>query len=105
MTLLLLSGRPGAGKTKVGNWLREHRDFIRIETDDPAEWETWGPLLCGSQSPKDAAKVRDNALDLGENVVIEWGFLIQYFGCVRELRHAGFDAWWLDGDEEALRQG
>ena len=34
--------------------------------------------------------------------------MIQYFdsGYVRQLRDdAGFDAWWLDGDEQAARQG
>ena len=103
MTLLLLSGRPGAGKTEVGNWLAEHRGFTHIETD--VEWKTWGLLLCGSQSPEGAADMVAKARALGPKVIIEWGFKVDLLGCVRQLRDAGFDAWWLDGDEEAARQG
>jgi hypothetical protein len=103
MTLLLLSGCPGVGKTEMGNWLVEHRGFIHVETD--AEWGTWGPLVCSSQSPEAAAETRERARALGPNVVIEWGFKVGLLGCVRQLQDAGFDAWWLDGDEEAARQG
>lgn len=105
MTLLLLSGRPGAGKTEVGNWLHEHRGFTHIETDADAEWKTWGPLLCGSRNPEVAAEVVAKARALGPKVIIEWGFNVELLDCVRQLRDAGFDAWWLDGDEEAARQG
>src|ERR1700682_5495013 len=96
MTLLLLSGRPGAGKTEVGKWLEEQHGFRHIETDTAAGLRTLNELLGGVQTPQ----------GLGENVVIEWGFMIQYFdsGYVRQLRDAGFDAWWLDGDEQAARQ-
>lgn len=103
MTLLLMSGRPGAGKTEVGNWLARHRGFIHVETD--ADWGTWGPLLCGSQSPEATAETRDRARALGPKVVIEWGFKVGLLRCVRHLQAAGFEAWWLDGDEEAARQG
>jgi hypothetical protein len=105
MTLLLLSGRPGAGKTEVGKWLAEHCGFTHIETDTDAGWETLRELLGGFQSPQDAAVVRDKARALGEKVVIEWGFRVNLLGYVRLLRDAGFDAWWLDGDEEAARHG
>jgi hypothetical protein len=105
MTLLLLSGRPGAGKTKVGKWLAAHRGFTHIETDKDAEWKTWGPLLWGSQNPEVAAQVVAKARALGPKVIIEWGFQVHLLGCVGQLRDAGFDAWWLDGDEEAAHQG
>jgi hypothetical protein len=31
-------------------------------------------------------------------------FKVAHLGCVRQLRAAGFDAWWLDGEEAAARQ-
>ena len=53
-------------------------------------------LLGGVQTPQ----------GLGENVVIEWGFVPVYLDHVRWLQDvAGLDPWWLDGDEAALRQG
>lgn len=96
MTLFLLSGRPGAGKTKVGKWLAEHHGFRHIETDTKPGMETLNALLGGVQTPQ----------SLGENVVLEWGFAPDYLGYVRQLRDdAGFDAWWFDGDEQAVRHG
>jgi hypothetical protein len=102
MALILLSGRPGAGKTALGDWLAARRGFVHIETD--AKWSTWGPLVC-VQSLEEAVATRNQTRALGPNVVIEWGFRPDLIGCVRQLRAAGFDAWWLDGDEAAARQG
>jgi hypothetical protein len=96
MTHLLLSGRPGAGKTHVGNSVAEQDGFRHIETDTPAGMQTLNELLNGVQTPQ----------SLGENVVLEWGFAPGDLPAVRWLRDvAGFDAWWLDGDEPAARQG
>ncbi len=39
MALVLLSGRPGAGKTEFGKWVAAERGHVHIETD--AEWSTW----------------------------------------------------------------
>ena len=102
MALVLLSGRPGAGKTAFGSWLAVQRGFVHIETD--AEWSKWGSLVC-VQSLEAAVATRNLARALGPNVIIEWGFKVALLGCVRQLRAAGFDAWWLDGEEAAARQG
>lgn len=102
MALVLLSGRPGAGKTSYAEWLAAQRGFIHVDTD--SEWATWGPLLC-IRSAEAAIATANRARDLGPNVVIEWGFKMALLDCVRLLRDAGFDAWWLDGDEAAARQG
>jgi hypothetical protein len=96
VTLLLLSGRPGAGKSEVGKWLAEQHGFRHIETNTEAGWRTLNELLGGVQTPQ----------GLGENVVLEWGFPPDNLPAVRWLRDvAGFDAWWLDGDEPAAHQG
>jgi hypothetical protein len=94
MTHLLLSGRPGAGKTHIGKWLKELHGFRHLETD--AEPQTLNDLLNGVQSPQ----------SLGDNVVVEWGFAIGDFdkGLVHKLFGMGFDAWWLDGDERTCHR-
>jgi hypothetical protein len=102
MTLILLSGRPGAGKTAFGRWLAAQRGFIHVETD--AEWSKWGPLVC-TRSLEQAIATCNLARALGPNVVIEWGFKVTLLSCVHQLRAAGFDTWWLDGEESAAQQG
>ena len=102
MALVLLSGRPGAGKTASGGWLAERQGFIHVETD--AEWSTWGPLVC-AQNLEAALATLIRARSLGPNVIIEWGFKVALLGSVRQLRSAGFGAWWFDGDEVGARQG
>jgi predicted kinase len=102
MALVLLSGRPGAGKTAFAKWLAAERGFTHVDTD--SDWNMLG-LLVGAQSAEAATAAYNRARDLGPNVVIEWGFRLEYFDRVRLLRDAGFDTWWLDGDEPAARQG
>lgn len=102
MALVLLSGRPGTGKSAFANWLVVNRGFVYVETD--VEWMTWGPLVC-VESLEKAIDTRNRARLLGPNVVIEWGFKTAYLRSVRHLRAAGFECWWFDGDEIAARQG
>ena len=98
--LLLISSRPGAGKTAFGQWLRETLSFEFIETDRNGHWLD---ALCGANNELTAARVFDQAAALAPKVVIEWGFPVRFLVCVRELDNAGFDTWWFDGDRDALR--
>lgn len=102
MALVLLSGRPGAGKTKYAGWLAEQRGFRHVETD--GEWSAWGPLLC-QDGQASALEVERTARGIGRNVVVEWGFRVELLSRVGQLRDVGFDAWWFDGDEAAARAG
>jgi hypothetical protein len=85
MTHLLLSGRPGAGKTHVGNCVAEQDGFRHIETDTPAGMQTLNELLNGVQTPQ----------SLGENVVLEWGFApgdlpaVRWLGMLQVSMHGG----------------
>jgi hypothetical protein len=101
VTLLLLSGRPGAGKTTYAEWLSDHRGFARIETDLRGDWIQ---RLCVEDLGQ-AQAARKAADGLGPNVVIEWGFFPSELASVRLLKLAGFDPWWFDGDEPAAREG
>jgi hypothetical protein len=102
MTLVLLSGRPGAGKTSFATWLAAERGFVCVETDSDLNMLT---LLLGAQTDEAAAAVYSQVRGLGPKVVVEWGFRLEYLDHVRRLRDAGFDTWWLDGDEPTARQG
>jgi hypothetical protein len=102
VALILLSGRPGSGKTSYGSWLAEQRGFVHIDTD--FRWTEWGPLIC-VENLDQAVMTRNRTRALGPDVIIEWGFRPALLRCVRLLRSAGFDSWWLDGDEAGSRHG
>jgi len=102
VALVLLSGRPGAGKTEYAAWLAQRHGFVHVETDE--EWPVWGPLLCDDRVSA-AHAVERKARVLGENVSVEWGFRVQLLDRVKQLRDVGFDTWWFDGDEAACRAG
>ncbi|GFG94944.1 ATP-binding protein [Mycobacterium timonense] len=50
MTLILLSGRPGAGKSAYAEWLKTARDFERIVTDDEPQGTKWWELIDGAKT-------------------------------------------------------
>jgi hypothetical protein len=97
MALVLLSGRPGAGKTGFASWLAGRRGFVYVETD--AEWGIWGPLVC-VQSLEAAFVTRNLARALGPNVVIEWGFKVASLGCSTYFGPRGS----MPGGSTAMRQ-
>ena len=101
MTLILLSGRPGTGKTHFGQWLAQHRGFVWVEGDANPEWTS----LLAVTTHDVASHTRDRATALGDQVVIEWGFPVRCLESVRLLRDAGFDAWWFDGEKKGARAG
>lgn len=102
MRLILLSGRPGTGKTAYGEWLVENLGYAHIDSD--SLWDEWGSrLIVGTLD--EAIATRNYARQLGEKVVIEWGFKVALLNSVRLLRTADFETWWFDGDESAARHG
>jgi hypothetical protein len=102
VSLLLISGRPGAGKSEFCRWLAAHRGFVHIETD--VQWSPWGELAA-TAGASTAGALRDLALDAGPNLALEWGMRMEYLGRVLDLKEVGFEPWWFDGHEPAARFG
>jgi hypothetical protein len=100
VTLLLISGRPGAGKTEFCRWLHDTYDFIDVETDTRPQFIAHLVV----QNAIEAQAAKEYMLDLGSDVVVEWGFIPEsHLASVRFLRYVGFDAWWFDADEATAR--
>ena len=100
VTLLLISGRPGAGKTEFCRWLRDTYNFIHVDT------YTRPQILYSLvvQTAIEAQATKEYMLGLGSDVVVDWGFIPDFIGSVRLLKLVGFDAWWFDADEATARE-
>ena len=99
MTVLLVSGLPGAGKSTFASWLAGHRGYVAIDTDKQPEW--FARLAVNDRT--EAETTFELLRTMGEDVVVEWGFLPKALGSVRLLRDAGVEAWWFTGDLAATR--
>jgi hypothetical protein len=101
--LLLISGRPGTGKSEFCRWLAENRGFTHIEVDsDPDRWGRYleqGTLAVARELSRDLRR------SVGRDVAFEWGFPPGMLDRVGLLRKVGFEPWWFDGDPVAARQG
>jgi hypothetical protein len=104
VTLLLISGRPGAGKSRFCQWLATDRGFVHIETDLPTQWAKWSRFL-GGCTLASAKELSRDLRRINRDVAFEWGFAPDAIDCIGLFRKAGFEPWWFDGDDEAAWQG
>ena len=75
MKLLLLSGRPEAGKTRSPNGSKSNVVSNGLRRTKRPFGRSGGRCLCNSHRPGVASATRAKAEALGEQVVIEWGFV------------------------------
>lgn len=102
MSLLLLSGLPGTGKSHYGKWLADEHGYVQWETE--AHWDRWGALMADGPSIRTATSACNVVRALGADVVVEWGFVPADLPFVRVLGKVGLELWWFSGDEAAARQ-
>jgi ATPase family associated with various cellular activities (AAA). len=98
--LLLLTGIPATGKTRIGNRLSESYGFNHLDFEDPTTLDTY--LGQGEAGLRRAVKELKKT---GHDVVITWGFLPDVqLAFVRVLRSLGFTWVWFDGNRAAARR-
>ena len=96
---LLITGIPGAGKSTLLDHL-ESTGWRVMRGDKAHSWlpgyhEAWNAALAGSPGTL-VSLARQEPVGLA----IEWGFKAAHLAYVRPLHEAGFEAWFLDGDDE-----
>lgn len=101
MRILLLTGIPGTGKTKIGNHLKDHYGFIHIDIEAqhtwPEEYKKYDKDHLGELMKALKAK--------NEDVVITWGFIPEFDDkYIFELQKHGAIMFWFDGDR-AIAKG
>jgi hypothetical protein len=101
VTLLLITGIPATGKTKVGNFLRDNKGFVHVDFEDPQAWPSqlqrqWG-------TPRELV---DYLKNMKRPIVVTWGFMpgSSDEAVVRYFQEAGFTLIWFDGNREAARR-
>jgi AAA domain len=108
--VVFLWGIPGAGKSTVARWLRDQNGYEYVDTDTATMHgvttslqAAWMAVARGQVAP--AAFVR--AAAGGQRpVVVEYGLWAQppWIELLRQLRAAGAQAWWFDGDRAAAKE-
>lgn len=104
MKVLLITGIPGTGKTKIGNHLKENYGFYHIDIERPEK----------NSSPEFVSFRHDNLIsDLlfhelrarGKDAVITWGFYpVVNDHLILSLQELGAKMFWLDGDKELAKE-
>jgi hypothetical protein len=102
--LLLIAGIPGTGKSTFGKWLQTEQGFVHIdlETDHLDQmglrkaWEAFWPSRDLSSFPNQLAR-------LSKPVVLDWGFPPLLLSAVANLKSAGADLCWFEGDRISAR--
>jgi hypothetical protein len=103
--VLVLWGVPGVGKSTFAGWLVKEKGFAHIDTDAQGAGasraaKAWRPLLNGAGTPEEFMKIaRYNP----EPVVLEYGMFAYpaAIALLGNLRNAGAEPWWFDGDRPA----
>lgn len=92
---LLISGVPGAGKSRFVESLGESHEFRVLRYDEGPERDAIRPMVCLAISGQRAAA----ATLLGPRVVVEWGFMPDVESKDAEaVMISGFEGWWFDAD-------
>jgi hypothetical protein len=104
MTLTILWGVPGTGKSTFARWLADNRGFTHVDTDavvmgrakPTALTEAWQRTFDRAIAP--AAFVETVARH-GHPVVTEYGLWANAgnLALLRDLQQLGADPWWFDG--------
>ncbi len=103
----LLCGIPACGKSSYGRWLEREKRIAFVDVEEDGELQSagleehWSRLFADLTHASEFA----NAVFREERqVVLGWGFPVEYLPVVSALRNSQIDVWWLDGDRDAARE-
>jgi hypothetical protein len=87
---ILLTGISGSGKSYYSKHLKDDRGFYCIDTDTND--------LMRTEAVFSNISFVSRRLSEHDSVVMEWGFMPQYLGCVLWLKHQGARLLWFRAD-------
>lgn len=100
MKIILLTGIPGTGKTKIGNYLKEKYNYFHIDLETP-EKNSSLEFLSFSQLNLEPDLLVEEIKKGKRDAVITWGFYpLAHDKKILRLQALGAKMFWLDGDRE-----
>ena len=104
MKIILLTGIPGMGKTKIGNYLKDKYGFYHIDLEDSHQNSSI-EFIQYSQTNLNPDQLVKEIKDKGKNAVITWGFYpVVHDPLVLRLQELGVTMYWLDGDRDLAKE-
>ncbi len=106
--VVLIAGIPGAGKSTFCERFAAHKGWLHLDIDWLGRSKPW-PNEKLQQTWSVAIQTGDPAIfirackEIGD-VIIDWGFPIQYISFVQKLAARGFKIFWFDADVQAARR-
>jgi hypothetical protein len=104
--LLLIAGIPATGKSHFGRWLAREHEYVHVDIEEAGRLESLrlGAAWNACFQTGDVSLLVAELRALGPHVVLDWGFPPEWLHVVREMKGAGVDIWWLDGDRARARE-
>ncbi|MBI4100412.1 hypothetical protein HY439_01595 [Candidatus Microgenomates bacterium] len=104
MKIILLTGVPGTGKTRIGNHLKDTHDFYHIDLEDPGI-NSSPEFIQFHQTSLNPDQLMQEINIHGKDAVITWGFYpIAHDFLLLRLQHLGAKMFWLDGDRNLAKE-
>jgi chloramphenicol 3-O-phosphotransferase len=104
MTLMILWGVPGAGKSTFARWLADNKGFMHVDTDavvmgrgkPTALTNAWQRAFTRATAP---AAFVEKVAGHGHPVVAEYGLWADAgnIALLKDLERLGAEPWWFDG--------
>jgi hypothetical protein len=98
--IVLLAGIPATGKSFFGHWLAENRHFVHLDIENSDRLQE----LSTAVRQNGVATFVDKLGQLGQRVVLDWGFPPRLLYFVKEMKECGVRLWWFDGDHDRARE-
>lgn len=73
MKIILLTGIPGVGKTKIGNYLKDNYSFYHIDLEDPGI-NSSPEFVQFNQTNLNSDQLMQEISVHGKDAIITWGF-------------------------------
>jgi shikimate kinase len=104
MKIILLTGIPGMGKTKIGNHLKNNYDFYHIDIENPEKNSSSEFINFRHDNISPELLIKE-IIKRNRDAVITWGFYpVVNDYVIKRLQDLGAKMIWLDGNRDLAKK-